>query len=216
MTTIVTTIQVRRGSSAEWASANPVLAEGEWGLDTDLGQVKIGNGAGAWAALAFFKGEQGEPGLSYTTFEYMWESVTFPPPGSGYMRFNNTMHDLTTAIYVHDISDLGKDNSNAFTLVDTGTRVFVQDKDEADKWVSFDATGPGVDGGGYWTFPVAFRDWGPVPLGNKKLALLNFATKGQPGEPGPPGPPGPWTQITQAAYNALTPPDPAVLYVVIG
>lgn len=30
------------------------------------------------------------------------------------------------------------------------------------------------------------------------------------------GPPGQWTQITQAAYNALSPPDPAVLYVVIG
>jgi hypothetical protein len=30
------------------------------------------------------------------------------------------------------------------------------------------------------------------------------------------GPPGKWTQITQAAYNALSPPDPATLYVVIG
>jgi hypothetical protein len=32
----------------------------------------------------------------------------------------------------------------------------------------------------------------------------------------PPGPPGPWTQITQAAYNALSPPNPATLYVIIG
>ena len=34
--------------------------------------------------------------------------------------------------------------------------------------------------------------------------------------PGPVGPPGPWTQITQAAYNALSPPNPATLYVVVG
>lgn len=30
------------------------------------------------------------------------------------------------------------------------------------------------------------------------------------------GPPGPWTQVTQAQYAALSPPDPAILYVVIG
>lgn len=30
------------------------------------------------------------------------------------------------------------------------------------------------------------------------------------------GPPGQWTQITQAAYNALAPPNPATLYVIIG
>lgn len=33
---------------------------------------------------------------------------------------------------------------------------------------------------------------------------------------GPPGPPGQWVQVTQAEYDALDPPDPAVLYVVIG
>jgi hypothetical protein len=36
------------------------------------------------------------------------------------------------------------------------------------------------------------------------------------GPTGPQGPPGPWTQITQAAYSALAPPDPATLYVIIG
>ena len=42
------------------------------------------------------------------------------------------------------------------------------------------------------------------------------------GEPGPAGPPGPqgeaavWTEMTQAEYNALTPPDPDTLYIIIG
>jgi hypothetical protein len=30
------------------------------------------------------------------------------------------------------------------------------------------------------------------------------------------GPPGPWVQITQAAYNALSPPLAGVLYIIIG
>ena len=30
------------------------------------------------------------------------------------------------------------------------------------------------------------------------------------------GPPGPWAQLTQAEYNALAPPDPNTLYVIVG
>jgi hypothetical protein len=33
---------------------------------------------------------------------------------------------------------------------------------------------------------------------------------------GPQGPPGLWTQLTQAQYNALSPPNPNALYVIIG
>lgn len=39
---------------------------------------------------------------------------------------------------------------------------------------------------------------------------------GPPGPAGATGPPGPWTQITQAAYDALAPPNPATLYVIVG
>lgn len=41
-------------------------------------------------------------------------------------------------------------------------------------------------------------------------------SQGPTGPAGATGPAGQWTQITQAAYNALSPPDPAVLYVVVG
>lgn len=33
---------------------------------------------------------------------------------------------------------------------------------------------------------------------------------------GNPGPPGVWTQITQAAYDALSPPNPSTLYIIVG
>lgn len=36
------------------------------------------------------------------------------------------------------------------------------------------------------------------------------------GPQGVQGPPGQWTQITQAQYNALSPPNPTTLYVIIG
>jgi hypothetical protein len=49
-------IQIRRDTTANWAAADPVLSSGEFGLDTDLGRVKIGDGATVWSGLAFFGG----------------------------------------------------------------------------------------------------------------------------------------------------------------
>jgi hypothetical protein len=50
---VVTQIQTRRGTAAQWTSANPTLAAGEWGYETDTGKVKIGNGSTAWSSLGY-------------------------------------------------------------------------------------------------------------------------------------------------------------------
>jgi len=44
-------IQVRRSTTAEWAAADPVLAVGEPGLDTDLNLFKLGDGTVTWSEL---------------------------------------------------------------------------------------------------------------------------------------------------------------------
>jgi hypothetical protein len=46
-------IQFRRGTAASWASANPVLAQGELGLETDSLAYKIGDGVTPWNALGY-------------------------------------------------------------------------------------------------------------------------------------------------------------------
>lgn len=46
-------IQVRRDTAANWTSANPTLASGEIGFETDTGKLKIGNGSTAWSALSY-------------------------------------------------------------------------------------------------------------------------------------------------------------------
>jgi hypothetical protein len=51
---MATKIQVRRGSSSNWTTTNPVLSEGEIGYETDSGKFKIGNGSSAWSALDYF------------------------------------------------------------------------------------------------------------------------------------------------------------------
>ncbi len=46
-------IKTRRGTAAAWTSANPTLAAGEPGYETDTGKIKIGDGSTAWNSLAY-------------------------------------------------------------------------------------------------------------------------------------------------------------------
>ena len=46
-------IQFRRGTASEWTSADPTLASGEVGLETDTNKMKIGDGSTAWTSLSY-------------------------------------------------------------------------------------------------------------------------------------------------------------------
>ena len=51
---MATKIQLRRDSSADWTTINPVLSEGEVGFETNTGKFKIGNGSTTWSGLDYF------------------------------------------------------------------------------------------------------------------------------------------------------------------
>src|SRR5690625_671336 len=44
---------LRRGTQAQWAASNEVLAEGEAGLETDTGFRKVGDGSTPWNSLLY-------------------------------------------------------------------------------------------------------------------------------------------------------------------
>lgn len=46
-------IQIRRDSASNWIRYNPILASGEYGLETDTFLIKIGNGITAWNNLRY-------------------------------------------------------------------------------------------------------------------------------------------------------------------
>jgi hypothetical protein len=65
-------IQIRRGTTAEWAAASPVvLAAGEFGYDITLKRTKIGDGTTEWASLE-------------------WDELRKWPIGSIYMSVSST------------------------------------------------------------------------------------------------------------------------------
>ena len=51
---MATRMQQRRGTAAQWTAANPVLAAGEIGFETDTSKFKMGNGSSVWSALQYF------------------------------------------------------------------------------------------------------------------------------------------------------------------
>ena len=55
---MATRMQQRRGTAAQWTAANPVLAAGEIGFETDTNKFKMGNGSSAWTALQYFAMQQ--------------------------------------------------------------------------------------------------------------------------------------------------------------
>lgn len=46
-------IQLRGGTAAEWASANPILADREFVVETDTKKSKIGDGVTAYNSLPY-------------------------------------------------------------------------------------------------------------------------------------------------------------------
>jgi hypothetical protein len=50
---VSTKVQVRRDTAANWTTANPTLASGEIGFETDTLEFKIGNGSTAWTSLKY-------------------------------------------------------------------------------------------------------------------------------------------------------------------
>ena len=53
---MATKIQLRRDTSANWQGTNPVLAQGEPGVELDTHKMKIGDGSTSWNDLAYAAG----------------------------------------------------------------------------------------------------------------------------------------------------------------
>lgn len=75
--TIPVRVQHKRMSARDWASSPLVLLDGELGIESDTGKVKVGNGRDRFSALQYLTGPKGERG------------ETGPQGADGVMRFEN-------------------------------------------------------------------------------------------------------------------------------
>ena len=70
MATFSKRIQLRRDTATNWQTTNPVLLEGELGLELDpaRNRIKIGDGTTAWNSLPYFLDAREEEVGDYNDF----------------------------------------------------------------------------------------------------------------------------------------------------
>jgi len=68
--------QFRRGTAAEWTTANPILLSGEPGFETDTDLMKIGDGATAWSELTYISGDSSD---TVSWVDVIGKPENFPP-----------------------------------------------------------------------------------------------------------------------------------------
>ena len=101
-------IQFRRGTDAEWASANPILAQGEIGVNLDGNRFKVGTGLTSWNYL------------DYTAvFDVVVQSPTAPivyptfANASGTTSIGIASTGSTSVVYIPSSGNLGIGTTNA-------------------------------------------------------------------------------------------------------
>lgn len=60
--TIPIRVQHKRMSASDWASSTLILLDGELGIESDTGKVKVGNGRDRFSALQYLTGPKGDRG----------------------------------------------------------------------------------------------------------------------------------------------------------
>lgn len=99
---MATRIQHRRGTASEWTTANPVLAEGELGLETDTAKWKIGDGATAWTSLGYVN--QVVAGPASVSNSGASPALTITNTGSGYSLLVEDSASTDSTPFVIDAS----------------------------------------------------------------------------------------------------------------
>ena len=99
-------IQIRRDTSSNWTSNNPILLQGEFGYELNTGYAKIGDGQTAWTALDYFGGT-GPTGPTGSTGVTGSTGFGVPMGGSSgqfLIKSSDTDYDTTwTASLVSDV-----------------------------------------------------------------------------------------------------------------
>jgi len=124
-------IQIRRDTAANWTSANPTLAQGELGLETDTSKIKAGDGSTAWTSLGYLIDTGGYAAYSDATANF---TGTLQNGGSNVVVDT----DIGSTVQGYDA------NTTTSTNTQTLTNKTVRDTVYALSGTAFDATNGAV------------------------------------------------------------------------
>jgi len=99
----VVNILLRRGTAAEWTASNPILLEGEVGVETDSKKLKVGDGLTVWASLPYITLTPAAASSLYATIANPTFTGTVSlGTGVGILFEGATANDFETALQVVD------------------------------------------------------------------------------------------------------------------
>jgi len=101
-------IQIRRDTAANWTIANPTLAQGELGIETDTLKVKACTGSTAWTSLGYLVDTGGYAAYSDTTANF---TGTLQNGGSNVVVDT----DIGATVQAFDADTTKNDVANTFT-----------------------------------------------------------------------------------------------------
>ena len=105
-------IQLRRDTTANWNNVNPILADGEPGLDITTNQVKYGDGANAWVDLSYASGGGGSTG-AWSAGQTIKTSMLLPDD----LGITNDISTSTGNAFVYSYTPV---SSSSYLIVETG------------------------------------------------------------------------------------------------
>ena len=87
---MATKIQLRRDLSSNWASTNPILSQGEPGVELDTNNMKIGDGVKAWNDLAYTVQDSGLTPVFVSVDDYYSQTPRISEDGVNWTAEVNT------------------------------------------------------------------------------------------------------------------------------
>ena len=109
------------------------------------GTINFLRADGTWAAPPIFGGTGGHASFTFN-------SNTTEPPTGNQLRINNASQTAATRMWVSQTSTDGMDVSIGLAKILAGHQIYIQDFDDASKWVKYTVTADGVDDGSYYDF----------------------------------------------------------------
>jgi hypothetical protein len=162
-------IQLRRDTAADWTSADPTLAEGEIGIETDSGRFKIGDGSTEWSSLPYVATQtqlQGVVMLSDTA------SQADADPGPGAFRWNHATQSSATELYVNDATATSVDITAVLDSMGVDGWLYLQQLDDETKWQVWQVNAL-VASSDYYALEVVLLAYGGA-LGDVKPVMCLF------------------------------------------
>jgi hypothetical protein len=123
-------------------------------------------------------GPTGPAGSSSSVLEFQFQTATTAPPGNGHVRLDNTPA-LTDTIFVSHIDGNGIDQDYILLLVQTGSNLIIQRKNDSTIAYTYEVLSS-VANTGYVTYTVNFVSAAGTLANNDQVVLLLVAV-GQPG-----------------------------------